>query len=62
MDYIEGEELRRARMLVNEINDFMLSISNEVNGKRAYKGYLNEKLDGLMRDINCLGSITGIIK
>ena len=55
--YIEGNELARAKMLVNEIDDFMNSIRNEVNQKRAYKGYLQEKLSGVITDINCLKSI-----
>ena len=55
--YIEGNELARARMLVNEIDDFMNSIRNEVNQKRAYTRYLDEKLSGVINDINCLKSI-----
>ena len=55
--FIEGDELRRAKMLVNEIDDFMNSIRNEVNQKRAYTRYLDEKLNGLITDVNCLKSI-----
>ncbi len=55
--YIEGNELARAKMLVNEIDDFMNSIRNEVNQKRAYTRYLDEKLNGLITDVNCLKSI-----
>lgn len=57
MHYIEGNELKRAKMLVNEIDDFMNSIRNEVNQPRAYKDYLKEKLSGVITDINCLKSI-----
>lgn len=57
MNHLEGNELKRARMLVNEIDDFMNSIRNEVNQDKAYKGYLNEKLSGVITDINCLKSI-----
>ena len=55
--YIEKNELERAKMLVNEIDDFMNSIRNEVNQKRAYTRYLDEKLSGVILDINCLKSI-----
>ena len=55
--YIDGNELARAKMLVNEIDDFMNSIRNEVNQKRAYTRYLDEKLNGLITDVNCLKSI-----
>ena len=47
--YIENEELIRAQMLVYEID--------EVHQPRAYTGYLNEKLSGIITDINCLKSI-----
>ena len=57
MQYLEGEELKRARMLINEIDDLMNSIRSEVNQKRAYKGYLNEKLSGVITDINCFKSV-----
>ena len=57
MGYIEGNELRRAKMLVDEINDLMLSLTNEVNQKRAYTGYMQEKLNGVITDVNCLQSI-----
>lgn len=55
--FIENDELRRAQMLVNEIDDFMNSIRNEVHQSRAYTKYLDEKLSGVIRDINCLKSI-----
>lgn len=57
MGYIEGNELRRAKMLVEEINDFMLALTNEVNQKRAYTGYMQEKLNGVITDVKCLQSI-----
>lgn len=57
MGYIEGNELRRAKMLVDEINDLMLSLTNEVNQKRAYTGYMQEKLNGVITDVKCLQSI-----
>jgi hypothetical protein len=52
--YLDGLDLDRAKMLVNEIDDFMNSIRNEVNQDRAYKGYLAEKLNGLENDLRCL--------
>lgn len=52
--YLDGNELKRAKMLVNEIDDFMNSIRNEVNQDRAYTRYLNEKVNGVIMDINCL--------
>lgn len=55
--YIDGDELARAKMLVNEIDDFMNSIRNEVNQKRAYTRYLDEKLSGMIFDVKCLKSI-----
>lgn len=55
--YIENEELIRAQMLVYEIDDLLNSIRQEVHQPRAYTGYLNEKLSGIITDINCLKSI-----
>lgn len=57
MSYLAGNDLNRAKMLVNEIDDFMNSIRNEVNQDRAYKNYLNEKLSGIETDIRCLKSM-----
>lgn len=57
MNFIEGDELRRAKMLVLEINDLMLSITNEVHQSKAFKGYMKEKLNGIENDLKCLKSI-----
>lgn len=57
MAHIEGRELERVRMIVNEMFDFLGSISNEVNQDRAYKAYLAEKIRGLETDLICLKSM-----
>ena len=56
-DFIEGDDLSRIKLFVNDINDKMLSITNEVNQTVAYKGYLNEKLSKVIEDVKILDSI-----
>ena len=45
-------------MLLNEMDDFMIALKMEVNTReKSYKSYLTEKLNYMIRDINCLASI-----
>ena len=60
LPYLTEEERKRGKMLVDEIDDLLNSVRNELsdsNPGKAYKSYLNPKIQGLITDINCLNSL-----
>ena len=60
LPYLTDEERKRGKMLVSEIDDLLNSVRNELsdsNPGKAYKSYLNPKIQGLITDINCLNSL-----
>ncbi len=58
LPYLTSEEQKEARMLLNEMDDFMAALKMEVNTReKSYKSYLIEKLNNMITDINYLASI-----
>ena len=58
LPYLTSEEQKEARMLLNEMDDFMAALKMEINTReKSYKSYLIEKLNNMITDINYLSSI-----
>ena len=54
-NYLENENLRRARMCDNNITDKMRAVSKELwEVEKPNKKYLLEKLDSIAGDVNVL--------
>lgn len=54
-NYLENENLRRARMCDNNITDKMRAVSKELwEVEKPNKKYLLEKLDSIAWDVNVL--------
>ena len=53
--FLNKTETKRAKMLVNEINDYWSAIENEVfNAEQPAKSYLLEKIQPILHDMQCL--------
>lgn len=58
LPYLTEQEIKRAKMLITEIEDLFNSIKVEIfTNKKPYKSYMSEKLNGVITDINCLDSL-----
>lgn len=55
MDYLDEDQIRRAKMCVCNIEDKIKAIRQEVyNSPKAYKTYLREKVSSIYYDAMCL--------
>ncbi len=57
-NFLNDEEVKRAKLCVANIKDKMLSVDNEINNtNKPCKSYLREKLDSITWDVNVLNKM-----
>lgn len=62
LPYLELNETRRMYYLLNEIDNLFIAIHNELANEKPYKYYIQEKMKGIVTDINCILSLIDDIK
>ena len=54
LPYLELNETKRMYYLLNEIDNLFIAIHNELANEKPYKCYIQEKMKGIVTDINCI--------
>lgn len=58
MDYLNEDEIRRAKMCVSNIKDKLQAVASELTlVEKPHKKYLKEKLDSITWDVNVLNNM-----
>lgn len=57
MEYLNEEQIKRAKNCIYNIQDKLNAIENELSKEKPYKYYMNEKLTSIKWDMNCLISM-----
>ena len=52
--YLEGYDISKAKDYAYNIQDKLNAIANELEQEKPYKRYLQEKLESILWDTNCL--------
>lgn len=60
MDYLDEDEMKRAKMCVANVLDKIKAIDSELLNKKAYKNYILEKMNSIDWDITCLKSMCDV--